>query len=458
PSLEELVLKMEVELPEVDFSFWYRTANPQSYKMNKSCAQYPDPFDLQLHNFYWQTLVNGNVTFQLYAAYLDKRAAVESPRGVVRILATANQIGNEFPATHCQLWYADHQEPILVLISEYISVWPRVWNIKPLLSYPHLLSCPIPDELPFQLHDATPRTVSLTAQVCDRASNSLRVHYNLQAVPNTINSQASESTLSFGVCIKAFQFPFVDVSQRLIEWFELQRLLGTSRIYAYEYDVLPAVQRVLDYYQSTGYLELRPLTMANGAPSLRHYLHSLIQNRLLVKRLNELIPFNDCFYRNMYRHDYMVNVDVDEVIMPLGELHNWQQVADAVLQNKTSKCPNGYNAMCFTNSQFSDHNDPDELFFLQNTMRLRNYSAQNQAIKCFHNARYSLTLHNHYTLQTLPGSCTFQFVDTSLAHMQHYFRKIKNATLREMVEDHSIAKYATELRAAVRQVLIKLDE
>jgi len=100
PVNDELVTQLENELPDVDYGFWYRYAKPQKDAMNKNCAKYPDPLDLQMHNIYWQTFNNANVTFRLYAAYLDMRTGIKA-RGVVRILATANQIAAEFPITHC---------------------------------------------------------------------------------------------------------------------------------------------------------------------------------------------------------------------------------------------------------------------------------------------------------------------------------------------------------------------
>ncbi|KAH8385176.1 hypothetical protein KR200_011429 [Drosophila serrata] len=477
PIKDELVRQLEQELPELDYGFWYRWAKPMGYKVNATCAKYPDPLDLQMHNIYWQTFLNGNVTFRLYAAYLDQRQAAKQK--TVRILVTADQIANEFPPSKCQLWYENHREPIVVPVSEYLSVWVKEWGDQPHLNYPHLLSCPVPKELPPAVLHSQPRTVSLVIQRCDKASNSLRIN---QEVPTTtkVNGTSSSNSsslssssgnLNFGVCVKGFDFPYFDLSERLIEWFELQRLLGASKIYAYMYDVHPAVQRVLDYYQRTGYLELRPLTLANGMPRLRHYQHLLLQKRKLEKRLNELIPYNDCFYRNLYRHDFLVNVDIDEVIMPKGDSRNWQQLVHKVYQEeekKGGKCSGRFPAICFINSYFtkvpselSDHEEQataGELYVLQHTMRLGNYSLPGRATKCFHNAKLSLTLHNHFTLKWLPGGCNPRTVDTSLAQMQHYREPDNKYELSDLVEDRSIWKYASELRSAVEHVWLHLDE
>ncbi|ALC48594.1 CG11384 [Drosophila busckii] len=453
PLDEQLVQQLEQELPEVDYEFWYKYAKPHSYRYNRSCAPYADPLELQLHNIYWQSFQNENVSYRLYAAYWDER--ITPPK--VRVLVTANQMGQSFPPSHCQLWYADRAKPLLLPVVEHLSIWIKGWGYKPQLNYPHLLACELPAGEP-------PRTVSLVAAACARASNSLRVHYAPRAAPTNASVAAS---LSFGVCVKGFDFPYVDLSEPLIEWFELQRLLGAARIYAYMYDVHPSVQRVLDYYQRQGFLELRPLTMASGMPRLRHYQHMLLQKRRLVKRLNELIPYNDCFYRNMYRHDYMLNVDIDEIVLPLGKLRSWQQLVQAQLlpfaQTKP-KC-GGPTALCAINGYFTKLLAPSaapdaepELQVLQRTLRYRNYSLPGRATKCFHNTRFSLTLHNHFTLKYLPTACRPQSFSTLLAHMQHYREPDANYTRAELVEDRAIWRYAPQLRAAVEQVWLHLDD
>ena len=39
----------------------------------------------------------------------------------------------------------------------------------------------------------------------------------------------------------------------------------------------------------------------------------------------ELIELNDCLYANIYRHDYIAVIDIDEVIMP-QKVNNWHQL------------------------------------------------------------------------------------------------------------------------------------
>ncbi len=47
------------------------------------------------------------------------------------------------------------------------------------------------------------------------------------------------------------------------------------------------------------------------------------------KRQNEVIPYNDCLYRNLYQYEYIALLDIDEVIMPTKG-SSWKELMVAV--------------------------------------------------------------------------------------------------------------------------------
>jgi len=63
---------------------------------------------------------------------------------------------------------------------------------------------------------------------CDFATSNLRVVYDLP-VNGTIEK--------FAVCVKGLDYPYDDVSFKLVEWIELLSVLGNDKIFFYVLDV-----------------------------------------------------------------------------------------------------------------------------------------------------------------------------------------------------------------------------
>jgi hypothetical protein len=277
----------------VPLEFWEQNKH-KNMAFNRTCAKYPDPIDLNFHNTYWQELVTSNGTFHLYAAYLDTRIVKpeddsEHPQGpTVRILGMLDRI-EPTVITHCQVWFDYSHMPVLVKVQEYRYIWHKSFgNYRQGAISPYLLACPLPDSH----KDLVPVSVSLVEAACDMARTSLRVVYNQPA--------KGEGRKRFAVCVKGLAFP-EDLSIRLTEWIELLAALGAHKVVLYSLDVHPNVTKVLDHYSGTGQVEVTPLTLPYHLPGLPGLTHQYLKARVTSKRQNELIPYNDCFYRNMYR-------------------------------------------------------------------------------------------------------------------------------------------------------------
>lgn len=117
----------------------------------------------------------------------------------------------------------------------------------------------------------------------------------------------------FGVCVKALDFPDQDLSLRLIEWIELLKLVGVTRIHMYNYAVHPNIQKVLDFYYKEGVINVGMLTLPNSFPNDPKLRHIYLLKNILRKRHIEILPYNDCLYRNFHRYKYIALLDVDEV-------------------------------------------------------------------------------------------------------------------------------------------------
>lgn len=120
----------------------------------------------------------------------------------------------------------------------------------------------------------------------------------------------------FAVCVKGLDFLQQDLSTRLVEWIELLGLLGADKIFLYELEVHPNISKVLNYYQKTGKIVLTPITLPGEQPNIPGLRHMYLKSKITSKRQNEVIPYNDCLYRNLYSYDYIALMDTDEVILP----------------------------------------------------------------------------------------------------------------------------------------------
>ena len=101
-----------------------------------------------------------------------------------------------------------------------------------------IINCPVPK---FVSH-LIPRAVSLIGQddCPDKVENSLRVIYE----------KPVGERKDFAVCHKALRFSTIDLSFRLIEWIEMQRILGADLVQIYSLGSHPNIEKTLNYYQN----------------------------------------------------------------------------------------------------------------------------------------------------------------------------------------------------------------
>ena len=270
---------------------------------------------------YWQSFRSSNGTFFLYGAYHDNRIGVAHP--TIRILGMIDRI-EPTVKTHCLLWYDAAKDPVVTPVVEYKYVWNKKWgNYKQGLLQPYLMACLLPQPallaskgLPI---GQVPISVSLTEKGCEPATNNLRVHNNVPAKKG-----------KFAVCVKGLDFLQEDLSVRLVEWIELLTLLGADKIFLYELEVHPNISKVLRHYQETGRVELTPITLPGEQPNIPGLRHMYLKSKITSKRQNEVIPYNDCLYRNLYTYDYIALMDTDEVILPKN-VQTWPELIDAII-------------------------------------------------------------------------------------------------------------------------------
>ncbi|OTF69306.1 hypothetical protein BLA29_006203 [Euroglyphus maynei] len=97
-----------------------------------------------------------------------------------------------------------------------------------------------------------PRAITLTSKPmsCDIGSveNAVRVIHRNDTSDLIKNDVNRNENFTIGICVHAFRYRTYDFSVRLVEWLEMNRLLGASKIYFYVYDATESIYRVLRHY------------------------------------------------------------------------------------------------------------------------------------------------------------------------------------------------------------------
>lgn len=465
-----MVRKIEKSVPSLPLDFWARQTMIGKNRGESECANLPSILELEYSNDYWQTQRTSNGTFQLFGAYLDNRKTIPGGHQFVRVLGMIDrkEMANEM---HCQIWYDQMGKSFIVPVDNYKYIWVSGWGNAIDGEYqPYLISC----RLPAEMRDTVPAAVSLVENKCDLATNNLRVIYN-----KPINS---DNRQQFAVCVKGLDFLYDDLSVRLVEWIELLSILGANKIYFYDLQIHPNIRKVLEYYEQRGQVEVTKISLPAGKPNFPGLQHLYLKDRITQKRQHEIIPYNDCLYKNMYRYEYITLLDIDEVIMPKGNLSGWSQLM-SVLEKKAAVVASkdgelkSYPSFDFRNSYFLDrfyrkgpvpaqYNEdiPQFLHMLRHTSRGQNFSQQGDHAKCFHRTDSVLTVHNHFALDCLSesGYCNTFDVDVDDGQLQHYRKDCvtsseRNCTIaNKYVEDTTIYKYKSKLVGRSLSALMQL--
>lgn len=99
----------------------------------------------------------------------------------------------------------------------------------------------------------------------------LQRHERLTAQqPNTsVSWHDSSPVWNAAVCGPALSYYHEDVSIQLVEWLELLRALGFARVFLYETDVHPNIEKVLRYYEAEGFVGVTKFAYLVNDPILR---------------------------------------------------------------------------------------------------------------------------------------------------------------------------------------------
>ncbi|CAG5046054.1 unnamed protein product [Parnassius apollo] len=169
-------------------------------------------------------------------------------------------------------------------------MWWHEWDAaSSTVETPLLLSCPLTDSL----YDLS--VVSIVTEPCEDPVNAFVLK---------LTRKLTEYKRTFTICVKDMNFN-KNIAQNLIEWIETNKILGVDLIDVYIDEITEETQNVLLRYKDQGYVRLFHV------PIKYRFERSLWQ-----RRRDHLVTYNDCLYRNLAESEYIVPLDVDEILLP----------------------------------------------------------------------------------------------------------------------------------------------
>jgi hypothetical protein len=421
--------------------YYFSDKNKKTSSFNNTCAKFPDLLDLRFKNDLWQVQKTSNGTLLLFNAYWDERNGTK-----IRIVGMYDVHPTD--AFFCQFWYPNSDKPVFVLSEPPFWMFYPKWGAdNGYFIHPYLISCKAE-----MINGQLPTSVSLVERECDNASNNLKI----------LRSQG-EKNKNFVVCVKGLSFPYEDKTTRLAEWIEYLNILGAEKINFYEFKVHPNTKKLLEYYEEKGLIEVTPLSLVGDYSNQPYLQDQFLHKKIIQRRLQEVIPYNDCLYKHLQEFKYVVLLDTDEVIVPAEG--TWVELI-ATLNNILGK-KSSYVArnVYFLDSHLHEHSwfegIPKYMHMLQHVYRAKNYTKPGHYIKGFHDTDLVTALHNHFPYSCL-GGCKHKEIDLELAHLQHYRADcVKGVNCDAMkvnrVMDTRVWNFKDELIQRVERVLAALE-
>ncbi len=274
-----------------------------------------------------------------------------------------------------------------------------------------------------------------------RLNDSNSVFVEFPAKPNTI--------IEFGICLPvAYGDPGL---YRLVEWFEMHKLLGVGRVVIYNQTLDEPSSAVLFHYERQGYVDKED-------PYSTHDM-----------RVRNCLSVTDCLYRNLYTFKYIISIDLDEGIVPRF-LHTIPELLALIKRNQADnisvasyKFRNvNWPADTILKSEL-DESKPDQLHYLRYRQRQK-VNPIEYHMKHIMDPMGCAVLYQHSCLATVEGYDTLELiVNPTLGNLYHYRGTLCNMSSKKPIncsdayymvaQDDIMLRYESELIAGVDRQL-----
>ncbi|XP_046552559.1 beta-1,4-galactosyltransferase galt-1-like [Haliotis rubra] len=378
----------------------------------------------------------GSVEFQnlehiyVYAAFLDKRIQNKTYARIFALQRTTNLEG-----LLCRFYLGENKETALTVFTEKYEMCEN--HGKGYGGY--IYTCQVPE----LIHD-TPTTVSLSTYSTNFAQSNPQLTLNLTPLQSNSNS---DSQLSFfRVCVPPI-FGNIPLNI-LIQYIELTKILGGSKLFFYKYNVSKSVEKLLKYYTAKGDIHVLNWNLPPGV------------NVFNIWYNGQLLAIQDCLYRNMAAFKFLLFTDLDEILIP-RQANNWV----TMLHNMALKSEHSLSNLddiagfSFQSVFFGPNQEPDPgqtLQFLQR--RDRTQVTSKIRSKLLIQPSHVFELGIHHMSRPIRDNMTVMSVGPDEALLHHYRSCVRsfdaNMKCYPQIRDDTVLKYADLLNALTRSVML----
>lgn len=282
---------------QVMMSQQYR--HPDEIQCNSS--YHTDP--TQYINIIWQSSkpkldLQGNslgTDFRGFRAYFDDRANKNRPD--ILVIGSTNWNFHQYYRDwlYCVQWYSDGEKRTTKVQQQQIVLRTGLKRINGQYLYQYDIVCPA-----LFHNNQKPTHLSISFDPCS-VSMKLPVFY-----------PSSNPQRTFAVCVPAIYGRISNIEAlHTIEWIELYRYFGVEKFFFYsapDIDFVPPLDRVFEYYTKLGVVNI-----TNMPPAVSDF--EGVDGFTLSKSVSKN-SFDDCLYRNLKEFKYLINVDLDDMMIP----------------------------------------------------------------------------------------------------------------------------------------------
>lgn len=154
----------------------------------------------------------------------------------------------------------------------------------------------------------------MTTEMCTEPNNHIVVRQNYKNGFKTNFTLCLDGVLKHGTAKSNF----------LVEWIELNVLLGADHVFMYNFTGSAVLDPYLKYYRRKGLITVLPWDIPI---QFREDEHEFYHDFLIVWNYAQRTMIHDCLYRNMFVARHLVYLDLDEFIIPQeADVWTWQEM------------------------------------------------------------------------------------------------------------------------------------